>query len=269
MAEDPHRAKEQHPHPKRTNTWIVALGLLCVAGSIYYGFDEFGRRSREQVEAVNAQTAVMKAQEMQRLYEQKHAAYMTITGATSKIAALKAAGDSPAQMQDAVSAFKALLWGPAAITGGPDFNEALALFNRGLDAGADAGQLQQLSLDVARVCGNEERDLFPAGFPGGAQNHVPVYGMNTNILGSMREILRSPESQLAAGKWLALLDSGNFTESWKSASGFFQTTIPQERWERAIAGIRTPFGGMVSRRLRNAVRRREALARLVAVRFVV
>ncbi len=115
---------------------------------------------KQQIAAMYAQTEAMASQEQRKIYDDKMVTFKRVTEAASKIAAAKAEGETPAQMQDAVAQFKALAWGPAAITEGPDFNAALALFNRGLDAGADAGQLQQLSLDLAKVCGNEARDVL-------------------------------------------------------------------------------------------------------------
>ncbi len=64
----------------------------------------------------------------------------------------------------------------------------------------------------------------------------------------METIVRVPESRQAAERWLSLVDGGLAAESWKSASAYFQATIPQERWLRAIGSIRTPYGSELSRK---------------------
>jgi hypothetical protein len=251
MADDPQRAKDSPPsQPKRSQSWIVAVALFCVAGSIFYGFREYGIRSQQQVDAMNAQAVLMKAQELQKIYDDKMAIYKPVTEAAAKIAALKAQGANPAQMQDAVTQFKTLAWGPAAVGGGANFNSAVQLFSRGLDAGADADQLKQLSLDLARVCGIEAQDASSKmveveGLAGYAKNSDG----SEWLIQEMNEIVRVPESRQAAEQWLSLVDGGLYAESWKSASDYFQATIPQERWVRAIGSIRAPFGSVLSRKM--------------------
>ena len=247
MADEKHRMKE---HPLNwMNAWIVSAALVCVAASICYAIREYDLRSRELAGAINAHTAVMKSQDLRRFYEEKLAAYSKATEAASKIAALKSAGAPAAQVQDAVTQFKTLLRGPVSIAEGRDVNSAMDLFNGALDADADAGQVQQLALDLAHVCANEARDVLPAAAQteGGAG-----YGPSSAILGHMRQIARVPESQQAAAQWLALVDAGQYAESWKTASGYFQSTFAQEQWERKIGGLRKALGGMVSRKFASA-----------------
>jgi len=59
-------------------------------------------------------------------------------------------------------------------------------------------------------------------------------------------------AQKAAEQWLALVDAGNYAESWKTAAGYFQTAVPQSQWEQTIAGVRKPLGDLVSRKLKSA-----------------
>ncbi len=146
----------------------------------------------------------MKNQALQKLGEDKRAAYAAATEAASRIAALKTAGAPAAQVQEAVTRFKTLLWGPASITESRDVRAALALFNGALDGDADASQLQQLSLDLAHVCGNETHDVAPVA---GRADSAPDFGPNSAILAQMREVTRGPEAQQAAGQWLALVDA--------------------------------------------------------------
>ena len=116
MADDQQRAKDFPP--KRTNTWIVALGLVCVAASIFYGTRQYELHNKEQVDAIDAQTAVLKNQLLQKFYEERLADYARVTEAASKIAAGKSTGATEAQLQQAVMEFKTQVWGPVSITGG-------------------------------------------------------------------------------------------------------------------------------------------------------
>jgi len=45
----------------------------------------------------------------------------------------------------------------------------------------------------------------------------------------------------SAEQWLALVDTGSYAESWKTAAGFFQAAVPQDQWEHTIAIVRGPL----------------------------
>ncbi len=59
-------------------------------------------------------------------------------------------------------------------------------------------------------------------------------------------------AQKSAEQWLALVDEGNYAESWKTASAYFQTAVPQNQWEQAISAVRRPLGDLASRQLKSA-----------------
>ena len=52
----------------------------------------------------------------------------------------------------------------------------------------------------------------------------------------------------AADKWLALVDSGNYAESWTEAAGYFKNIVTQETWVRSLSGVRKPLGKLISRK---------------------
>ena len=58
-------------------------------------------------------------------------------------------------------------------------------------------------------------------------------------------------AQKSAEEWLALIDAGNFAESWKTAAGFFQAAVPQDQWGHTISAVRGPLGDLVSRKLKS------------------
>ncbi|HXR49217.1 MAG TPA: DUF4019 domain-containing protein [Candidatus Limnocylindrales bacterium] len=59
-------------------------------------------------------------------------------------------------------------------------------------------------------------------------------------------------AQKSAEQWLALVDAGNYAESWKTAAAYFQTAVSQDQWEHAIVAVRKPLGDLVSRQLKSA-----------------
>ena len=60
------------------------------------------------------------------------------------------------------------------------------------------------------------------------------------------------EAQAAAEQWLALIDAGQFAESWQSAAAVFQAAVSQLKWESSLESVRKPLGSFVSRKLKSA-----------------
>jgi hypothetical protein len=60
------------------------------------------------------------------------------------------------------------------------------------------------------------------------------------------------EAQIAAEQWLALIDAGQYAESWQSAAGAFQSAVPQSQWQSSLEAVRKPLGSLVSRKLKSA-----------------
>jgi hypothetical protein len=56
----------------------------------------------------------------------------------------------------------------------------------------------------------------------------------------------------AAAQWLALVDSGQYAESWFQASSFFRGTMSKEQWKDALDKVRAPLGKVESRQLKSA-----------------
>jgi hypothetical protein len=64
-------------------------------------------------------------------------------------------------------------------------------------------------------------------------------------------------AQEAAQSWLALVDSGNYSESWNEAAQVFKERVTREQWEAALKSVRTPLGQLESRKLKSAQFTRE------------
>jgi len=56
----------------------------------------------------------------------------------------------------------------------------------------------------------------------------------------------------AAQKWLAVVDAGNYAESWKQAASAFRKAVTAEQWNAALSASRGLYGALVSRKLRSA-----------------
>jgi hypothetical protein len=56
----------------------------------------------------------------------------------------------------------------------------------------------------------------------------------------------------ATTQWLALVDSGQYAESWFQASSFFRGATSKEQWKNALDAARAPLGKVESRQLKSA-----------------
>lgn len=53
----------------------------------------------------------------------------------------------------------------------------------------------------------------------------------------------------AAKAWLSLIDSGNYSDSWKDASTYFQGAVSEHSWINALVATREPLGKLESRNM--------------------
>ena len=56
----------------------------------------------------------------------------------------------------------------------------------------------------------------------------------------------------AAKQWLALVDSGEYANSWDQAASFFKEKVTKTEWESAVNRARAPLGKMESRQFKAA-----------------
>ncbi len=47
--------------------------------------------------------------------------------------------------------------------------------------------------------------------------------------------------------WLKLIDNAKYTESWKGASSYFRSRVPEKTWVSMVQGVRAPLGSLLSR----------------------
>jgi Protein of unknown function (DUF4019) len=59
-------------------------------------------------------------------------------------------------------------------------------------------------------------------------------------------------AQQSADTWLALVDSGKYTDSWQETSQFFKAAVTKEQWQSMLRASRNPLGKMLSRTFKRA-----------------
>lgn len=62
----------------------------------------------------------------------------------------------------------------------------------------------------------------------------------------------APDPQLTAAvnvaqQWIALVDQGQYAESWSASGKLFQANMQQQQWVQTLTGARMPLGSVVSR----------------------
>ncbi len=55
----------------------------------------------------------------------------------------------------------------------------------------------------------------------------------------------------AANKWLALIDNGQYAESWSEAADYFKNALDKKQWEQTLTSVRDPLGKTVSRKVKS------------------
>ncbi|HEY1657481.1 MAG TPA: DUF4019 domain-containing protein [Candidatus Sulfotelmatobacter sp.] len=59
-------------------------------------------------------------------------------------------------------------------------------------------------------------------------------------------------AQQSAERWLELVDSGKFGESWDASASLFKAAVTREQWEHMLHATREPLGKLQSRKLKSA-----------------
>ena len=59
------------------------------------------------------------------------------------------------------------------------------------------------------------------------------------------------DAQAAAESWLKLVDKGGYDASWDQAAKLLKGAVTKEQWGKTAAGVRTPLGAVVSRKVKS------------------
>jgi hypothetical protein len=115
---------------------------------------------------------------------------------------------------------------------------------RAENASADRARAVFMVLALACGCAQEKPASFP---PTPAPAPAPQPATTSEPPPSNEKA-----AQLAAEGWLALVDAGNYPQSWTEAAAVFKGAIDQPGWAKAIGGTRGPLGKVVSRTVKSA-----------------
>lgn len=55
-----------------------------------------------------------------------------------------------------------------------------------------------------------------------------------------------------AEQWLALVDAGNYAQSWRESAASFRNAVSEDSWEQSLKAVRDPLGQLLSREVLNA-----------------
>lgn len=66
---------------------------------------------------------------------------------------------------------------------------------------------------------------------------------------ALGQVKASAEVQRSATSWLALVDGGNYAQSWEAASSYFKSKVTKDQWVSEAGQVRVPLGEVKSRRL--------------------
>lgn len=82
---------------------------------------------------------------------------------------------------------------------------------------------------------------------------LAAIGLLVASVGVTAEHEEATEAAVTSAKaWLALVDSGDYDDSWKQAAEYFKKAVTVEQWRQAMQAVRVPLGEVVSRQLKGA-----------------
>lgn len=85
------------------------------------------------------------------------------------------------------------------------------------------------------------------------QANTQTQNLNTKKLNNTEETniqaANFQDSAVAAEKWLAVLDSGNYPATWSDASATLKIKLPQESWVKIMEAMRKPLGTIKARKI--------------------
>jgi len=117
-------------------------------------------------------------------------------------------------------------------------------------------------LHNARIDPNTGLPLPAASATGAAINPTTGLPMSPGETGTIDPVTGLPvppaaakgatNAVVAAQKWLALIDNGHYSQSWKEASAIVQGAVTETAWENSMNTFREPLGNLVSREIKSA-----------------
>ncbi len=63
--------------------------------------------------------------------------------------------------------------------------------------------------------------------------------------------MQEKDALVAAENWLAMIDKGEYSKSWKEAAEYFKTVVTEEEWVQYMQAVRNPLGNIISRKVKS------------------
>jgi len=70
-------------------------------------------------------------------------------------------------------------------------------------------------------------------------------------LASGADVTQKKDALTATENWLAIIDEGEYAESWKKAAEYFKTAVSQNQWVNALQAVRKPLGKLNCRTMKS------------------
>ena len=66
-------------------------------------------------------------------------------------------------------------------------------------------------------------------------------------IASGADVTQKKDALTVAENWLAIIDKGEYAESWKEAAEYFKKAVSQDQWVNLLQAFRKPLGKLNSR----------------------
>ena len=78
-----------------------------------------------------------------------------------------------------------------------------------------------------------------------------VAGILFNVSAFAQEAEAIFKAEEVAQRWLVIVDSGEYSQSWEQSAASFQTKVPKSNWESSILVARSAIGPLKARTLKS------------------
>ncbi len=74
-----------------------------------------------------------------------------------------------------------------------------------------------------------------------------VFSVLVTSLAASAQNAKEKAAIASAKQWLALVDAGNYADSWEQAAPMFKNAVSKEEWAKALQASRAPLGKLRAR----------------------
>lgn len=126
---------------------------------------------------------------------------------------------------------------------------AAACTGTGTTTGGDAGQVTVRQTPASEAPETPSDEMGGTGSTGMTGTTGATGTGPTGATGTTGQNAQQTAAIGAAQQWIALVDQGQYAESWAATGRLFQSSMQQPQWVQTLTGARTPLGTVVSREI--------------------